>query len=129
MIVTAAAVLAFTAMAVAGDNAQLSEQEVMTHIREAGFPEESVNTMLCVAQHESARRPRAINVNRNGSTDYGLFQINGSVWGSRCEIDRLFDPAYNARCAKIVFDEQGLTAWVAYNKHKALCDNYFPRGR
>lgn len=31
-----------------------------------------------IAAHESSNRPQAINVNKNGSIDYGLMQINSS---------------------------------------------------
>ncbi len=82
--------------------------------------------MVCVAIHESALKPTAINgkLNRNGSVDYGLFQINDKVWGEKCDVDRLMDPKYNTECAKIVYDNQGLEAWYGYKKHKKKCDNY-----
>lgn len=104
----------------------LSETETMQHILDAGFSKDIASTMVCIAKHESGLDPSVINTNRDKSKDYGLFQINDRWWGKQCEIGRLLDPAFNTQCAKIVYDTQGLTAWVAYKKHKAKCDNYKP---
>ena len=53
---------------------------------------------LCVARHESSLNPKAVNRNRDGSVDRGLFQIN-SVHRAWANLRRLFEPLYNARCA------------------------------
>jgi hypothetical protein len=105
----------------------LTEAQTLKYVKEAGFKGQLANTMVCIARHESALNPKAVNHNKDGSKDYGLFQINGRFWGKVCDIDKLFDPAYNAQCAMIVYKQQGLTAWVAYKKHKAKCDSYKPK--
>lgn len=71
-----------------------------------------------------ARNPRAENRNNDGSIDRGLFQINSNTFadfqrrkgdlmaqaGIRSYED-MFDPAKNAKMAKIIKDEQGWAAW------------------
>ena len=48
-----------------------------------------------------------------GTTDWGLFQIN-EIWipGDRYA---LYDPWLNAEYALMVFEQQGLGAWVCHN--------------
>ena len=77
------------------------------------FPEDP-ETMLAIAKSESGQNldPNATNINKNGSKDCGLFQIN-SVHGYDCEW--LKNPANNMKAAREVYEKQGLTAWVSYN--------------
>lgn len=97
-------------------SSNLTKSEVRNYLIEAGFPTESLGVMTCIAEFESSFNPKAINTNVDGSKDYGLFQINGRWWGRKCDIGHLFDPLYNTKCAKIVYDTQGLDAWVAYKR-------------
>ena len=85
------------------------------------FPPEIQSTMVCIAKHESKFDSSAVGVNSNGTKDIGLFQINQQFWGQACAGD-LTDPEYNTRCAAYVYQVQGVTAWVAYKKHKEECD-------
>jgi lysozyme C len=101
----------------------LSVAAVLGFIKDAGFSDEVAPVMLCIVELESSFNKNAVNTNRNGSKDYGLFQINDKWWGNKCDVNRLFDPAYNAQCAKLVYDTQGLTAWVAYNNNKQICES------
>lgn len=105
---------------------KLSEKEVAANLKLAGFPDYMIPTMVCVAKHESSFRVDARNINENGSTDHGLFQINDAWWLAQCGVDPegLKDPLVNAKCAKTVFDRQGLMAWYAYQKHWSTCNNY-----
>src|SRR3954465_11806136 len=57
---------------------RLSEREAAPLIRQAGFPESVVGKMLCTIKYESNFYERASNKNRNGSSDYGLFQVNSA---------------------------------------------------
>ena len=102
----------------------LSEAAVLQHVRDAGFPRKVEKTMVCIAVYESGLNYTATNTNSNGSIDYGLFQINGGWWGKHCPIDTLFDPIANTKCAKYIYDRQGLGAWVAYKKHWDICNDY-----
>lgn len=105
---------------------KLSERQVAHHLKLAGFPENVIPTMVCVAKHESRLKTNAVNLNSNGSVDHGIFQINDAWWLSECGVDPegLKDPMVNARCAKTVFDRQGLMAWYGYQKNWAICNNY-----
>lgn len=86
----------------------------------AGFTQPEADTMLCIAKWESAYNPIAININTDGSVDYGLFQINSKWWldrgASGCSQSReeLLTPDGNIACAKFIFDKMGYKAWVAY---------------
>lgn len=107
---------------------RLSETELADVVRTAGFPERMVGTMVCTAKYESNFYQLATHRNSNGSIDRGLFQINnihiGGTRGCPKTADGLFDPAANARCAKAVYDAQGIRAWYGYRKHAGECDSY-----
>ena len=100
----------------------LSEATILQELRTAGFTESESKVMLCVAKWESSYNAHAIHENNNGSKDLGLFQINDKVWKSKCSLDKLMDYQYNIKCARIVFEKQGLDAWVGYKLHKEECD-------
>jgi hypothetical protein len=76
-------------------------------------PAEQLDVCIAIALAESGGNPRAVNRNRNGSTDRGLWQIN-SVH-KQFDPDRLFDPDYNAEAMAVV-SKGGTdwTPWVAY---------------
>ena len=92
-----------------------------------GFSEAEAHKMTCVAKYESALKPHAVNLhNENGTIDVGLFQIN-TIWFNTipyCALDGLQNPVNNIKCARYVYQIQGITAWVGYNKHKQTCNNY-----
>ena len=69
-------------------------------------------TMLKIAKAESNLKPDAVNVNKNGTRDIGIFQIN-SVHGYDEEWLKI--PENNVLAAKEVFDKQGFEAWATYN--------------
>lgn len=93
----------------------------------SGFGYDNAHRMTCVAKYESAYNYKALNLdNKNDTIDIGLFQIN-TVWFHtipECDSTRLLNPLDNIKCAKHVYDKQGLSAWVAYNRNKQTCDNY-----
>lgn len=74
-----------------------------------GFPDEELATAAAVALAESNGRKGAVNINRNGSRDSGIWQIN-SVHG----FTNLHDPLVNAQAAFEVWQQQGWTAWYAH---------------
>ena len=53
-----------------------SECQVANYLRKSGFPEYSIATMVCISKYESSFNCDATNKNTDGSTDYGLMQIN-----------------------------------------------------
>lgn len=109
---------------------RLSEEEVAGYLRDAGFDESVVPQMVCTAKWESSFYSGATNRNRNGSTDYGLFQINDRSWLDSCGVngDDLLDPATNTACALVVYQSQGLGAWYGYKAHRSECDGYHAIG-
>jgi lysozyme C len=106
---------------------RLSEREAATLIRNAGFPESVVGKMLCTIKYESNFYERASNKNRNGSVDYGLFQVNSIHYGDAgCPSNStgLYDAAKNTKCALSIYKSQGINAWYGYQKHRSECDRY-----
>lgn len=103
----------------------LPEKRVVGILRKAGFPEHSLNEMVCTAKYESSFNPKAKNLNFNGTQDTGLFQIN-DIWLKGCKVTRkgLLDPHVNARCALKVYSDQGLSAWMAFNAREKECRTY-----
>jgi hypothetical protein len=104
---------------------KLSEARVVEALRKAQFDDNLIPTMVCIAKFESSFFTGARNHNSNGTTDYGLFQIN-SIWERPCSANssQLMDPDTNANCAGQVYDAQGFEAWYGYKKHRYTCDHY-----
>ena len=87
-----------------------------------GIPEKDVNTLACIAVKESNLNPKAINHrNRNGTKDYGLFQIN-DVNKKLCKTNskKLLDVHNNIKCAVKVYTTQNLKAWSTYKLCKPM---------
>jgi len=111
-----------------------TECQIASYLRNSGFPEYSVPIMVCISKYESSYNCDAMNKNTDGSTDYGLMQINSYYWcsgdpkskynscGTSCS--SLYDCLKNTNCAYIVWKQQGYTAWYGYRNHKTECDNY-----
>ncbi len=104
----------------------LSEHEVAMLLRAAGFEESEVPRMVCTAKYESSFYERASHRNSNGTTDYGLFQINRihlrDGGGCPSSASALFDADTNTKCALHVYKEQGINAWYGYQKHRSECN-------
>jgi lysozyme C len=111
-----------------------SECQVASYLKNAGFPQANIPTMVCISKYESSFNCDATNKNTDGSTDYGLMQINSYYWCSgdplskynECKMScsSLFDCQNNAKCAYTVWKQQGYNAWYGYKYHKTECDNY-----
>jgi hypothetical protein len=111
-----------------------SECDVARYLRNAGFPSSTIGTMVCISKYESSWNCGATNKNTDGSTDYGLFEINSYYWcsgdptskynecGTSCS--SLMDCQKNTNCAYKVYKEQGFNAWYGYQYHKSECDSY-----
>jgi lipocalin len=112
----------------------LSECQVSSYLQKSGFPGYTIPTMVCVSKYESSYNCDATNKNTDGTTDYGLMQINSYYWCSgdvsskynECKVacSSLFDCQHNTNCAYTVWKQQGYTAWYGYQKHKTECDSY-----
>ncbi|XP_077727962.1 lysozyme C, milk isozyme [Canis aureus] len=96
-----------------------------------GFHGYSLANWVCMAEYESNFNTQAFNGrNSNGSSDYGIFQLNSKWWcksnshssANACNImcskfldDNIDD---DITCAKrVVKDPNGMSAWVAWVKH------------
>jgi hypothetical protein len=114
-------------------NLGASSCQVANYLRAAGFPSNTIGTMTCISKWESSFNCGATNHNSNGSTDYGMLQINSYYWCSGDPMSKynecgtsctsLFDCQANANCAYRVWKEQGFTAWYGYQAHKSECDS------
>lgn len=95
---------------------KLSASDIANAMRKAGWPETAIPVGVAVALAESGGNPTAVNRNNNGSTDYGLFQIN-TVHGSLLQQGDWSNPVDNSRMALTVWKNAGSkwTPWVAYN--------------
>src|SRR4030042_6324362 len=75
-----------------------------------------VQVMGAIAMAESGGDPRVTdNVNKDGSRDRGLWQINSKYWPELWKKYDLYDPAQNAEAAAIVWSKQAYGAWATYN--------------
>ncbi|MFN7064850.1 MAG: lytic transglycosylase domain-containing protein [Aquificaceae bacterium] len=59
--------------------------------------------LIAIAKTESGFNPRAVNINKNGTRDYGIMQIN-SYWLQRYKIPKewVFEPCYNIHFSAMV---------------------------
>ncbi|TDH01731.1 hypothetical protein EPR50_G00165700 [Perca flavescens] len=98
-----------------------------------GYRSISLADWVCLSKWESSYSTTAINHNTDGSTDYGIFQINSRWWcndgltptKNACNIncrELLTDNVGVAiNCAKrVVRDPAGISAWVGWRNH---CQN------
>ncbi|KAJ8338900.1 hypothetical protein SKAU_G00356860 [Synaphobranchus kaupii] len=92
-----------------------------------GYHGVSLGDWICLSKWESSYNTGVTNRNHNGSTDYGIFQINSRWWcdngvkptANACHIpcSRLLsdDITVAIACAKhVVRDPNGIRAWVAW---------------
>lgn len=113
---------------------KLSREQLAGYLRQAGFKENLIPTMVGIGTAESSLNPRAFNPNVDtGDQSYGIFQINmlGGMGPERREQfgirsnEELFDPLTNAKAAKAIYDQQGLGAWSVYNS--GAYEQYVPQ--
>jgi hypothetical protein len=110
---------------------KIPETEVARILENAGFPDDMVPAMVCTAKYESSFFERASNKNKNGTVDRGLLQVNSTHLGHpSCPrtAEGLYDASANARCARVIWQEQGIRAWYGYRKHQRECDAYVVDG-
>ncbi|XP_062550871.1 lysozyme-like [Armigeres subalbatus] len=98
--------------------------------RTYNFDKAKVNNFVCLAQAESSLNTVKTHKNSNGSTDYGLFQINNKYWCSsagysssnECKLscaDLLTNDISKAvSCANKIYARHGYSAWYGW---KAKC--------
>uniref|UniRef100_A0A2M4A1S3 Putative lysozyme n=1 Tax=Anopheles triannulatus TaxID=58253 RepID=A0A2M4A1S3_9DIPT len=92
-----------------------------------GIAKSAVPDWICLVQYESSFSSTATNKNSNGSTDYGLFQINNKFWcdsnygANDCNItckslinDDITD---DIKCALLIHRRHGFNAWYGWLDH------------
>ncbi|XP_050783370.1 lysozyme C-like [Gopherus flavomarginatus] len=96
-----------------------------------GYMGYSLANWVCMAAHESSYNTQATHYNSwDGSTDFGIFQINSRYWcqngdeysSNICQIpcsDLLSNNlSVDVKCAKIIAqDSNGMSAWVAWKSY------------
>lgn len=94
----------------------LSPQQVARIASRAGFRGSDLVIAVAVSAAESARTSDLTNLNTNGSTDYGLFQIN-SIHQAILAHGHWDNPNDNAVMAYQIFTEAGSnwSPWVTFN--------------
>lgn len=92
-------------------------QGVANVLRQAGFPESAVPTMMAIAMAESSWNPGATHKNSNGSVDNGLFQINTIHSKNSWYPSNPMDPLQSAQAAFALWKGAGGTYrdWTVYN--------------
>ena len=113
-----------------------TQEQIAQYLRNAGFPESAIPTMLRIAQLESTNDPNAFNPDsKTKDLSYGLFQINmfGKMgperrkWFGIKSNEELYDPQKNANAAYKLWSSrekskgagQGYTHWSTYNNKLA----------
>jgi len=91
--------------------------DVISYIRcrgeDLGVSNQNIMTMIRIAKCESGLREEAVNKNRNGTIDGGVFQIN-SV--HKQKLSNVFDFRFNIDYAYKLFLAQGFSPWNASKK-------------
>ena len=111
--------------ATSSDTGTLTRDQIRAYAKSAGFPDGQLDMAVEVAMLESSGNPRAL----NSVPCYGLWQINmrGDMGTSRRKAlgiasnDKLFDPAVNAKAAKLIYDQAGKSwlPWTTARRAKA----------
>lgn len=96
---------------------KLTPQQIAGYAQAAGFPPDQIITATAVALAESGGETTATNNNSNGSTDYGLWQIN-TVHGALLNQGDKFNPLDNAKMALTVYARAG-NQWTPWSVYKS----------
>lgn len=97
----------------------LSPPQIAAAARAGGFSGSQVPIMTAIAMAESSGRTDVTHHNSDGSTDYGVWQIN-SVHSDILALGNWADPAVNARMAFAVYKKQGYSAWSVFKSNSYL---------
>lgn len=94
-----------------------SPSDIYQALLNVGIPSLDAATLTQISGAESRYGASPIGaLNRNGTTDYGVFQINSGAWPQLSPSSLVDAPlATQAQAAATVYKQQGLTAWSTYN--------------
>lgn len=86
------------------------------------FPPSAWSTACRVMLAESGGRPEATHINRNGTKDIGLFQLN-EVHAKKVGgiIESLYDVQTNIKLAGAIYQRQGWNPWVVCKNGRVNC--------
>lgn len=123
--------------------AKYTDTQISDLLKQAGFPDSAIPTMVKIAKLESTNNTQAFN-GKGRDLSYGLFQINmfGDMgperrkWFGLKSNEELYDPLTNAKAAyklwnskeKAKGEGQGYTHWAAYNNKIANNTDYIEGG-
>jgi hypothetical protein len=93
--------------------------EVAKAAHSAGFPDSELVTAVAVAYAESTFNVNATHKNSDGSTDYGVWQIN-SVHKDILGSGNWASLGDNAKMARAVWQAQGWNAWSVHKPSDAI---------
>lgn len=107
-----------------GDNLREKVRNMLVQFanRNAVFTDADIERGLCTIQWESGWDPSAVNSdNSDGSIDRGLWQLNtihkNKDWWPD-DVNLLFNPEYNTRCALQIWTDWGsYSPWYGYKNH------------
>lgn len=72
---------------------------------------------LAISQGENGTRQcdrDNAGLNKDGTTDYGVFMVNGYWHRNKATPEQLKDCLINIKVAKVIYDKQGWSPWVVY---------------
>lgn len=99
------------------------KQQILNYIVEV-FGDDAPDAIVVIRRCENASfNPKAVNYNRNGTVDRGVFQLNSQYWGG----EELFDWKKNVEVAYKVFVRAG-KKWTPWScAHVVGQKNYLGR--
>lgn len=92
----------------------ISGVDVARDAKAAGFPDNQLVTAVAIAFAESGFNETETHRNSDGSTDYGLWQINSVHGYPELTSGAWRDPRVNAQLAYRVYTAQGWNAWSTH---------------
>lgn len=98
---------------------QYSREDIAALIVDVFGYNETGRIALAIAQCESGLKPKSIN-NSNWlwggkGVDHGLFQINDYYHSDKFDnVEQLYDPEFNIRLARKIYDKSGFWAWSCF---------------
>lgn len=101
----------------------LSDAQIASYAKAAGFPINEVGKAVAIALAESGGRTDATHTNTNGTVDRGVWQINSvhNIAGD------LFDPTVNAKAAFSIWKAAG-NSWSPWTTNNGAYVAFITRG-
>lgn len=126
-----------TGNAAAPINARIVSSKYVLRLVRSHFPRREVGNAMAVAACESGQRSIQGDTNSDGTTDWGIFQLNdgGTLQGSLSAIGRAardtraaqiaaMNAAINVKAAAAIFRERGWSPWVCAYKQQIVAALY-----